>query len=240
MPADESVEAYAERVQLYFVASDILTEKHVAVLLSVLGGKIYGLLRNLVVPDAPVSKSYDEIISVLKRHFEPKPLFIAERFHFHRCSQQAGESVADFAAELRRLTTNCEFKQPFLDELLRDQFMCGLRSETAQKRLLTEREPTFAKAVEIAQSLELAAKNASQLQTVLEQVRRLEVSVTCAKLTPPDLVIHVENLTTSQPSVPSKGPAVITVEKWDTCVLSVEAAERLERSLTSRVIIGAP
>lgn len=165
VPGSETVAAYSERVQLFFEANEIPESKHVAVLLSVLGGKIYTLVRNLVAPDSPKDKSYEELIEALKKHFEPKPLLIAERFHFHRRYQQAGETVAEFAAELRRLSATCEFKQPFLDEVLRDRFVCGLRSETAQKRLLTEKDLSMAKAVDIAQSLELAAANASQLQS---------------------------------------------------------------------------
>ena len=75
----------------------------------------------------------------MKKHFEPKPLVIAEHFNFHRCSQQTGESAKDFVAELRRLTIHCEFGNR-LDEALRDRFVCGLNNETIQKRLKTEKE----------------------------------------------------------------------------------------------------
>lgn len=36
----------------------------------------------------------------LERHFEQKPLVIAERFCFHHRGQSPGESVANFDAEL--------------------------------------------------------------------------------------------------------------------------------------------
>ena len=41
----ESISAYLERVQLYFVANDVANEKKVAVLLSVIGSKTYVLIR---------------------------------------------------------------------------------------------------------------------------------------------------------------------------------------------------
>ena len=44
---------------------------------------MYNLLRNLLAPVAPMNKSLDEAVSTLKAHYEPKPLVIAERFHFH-------------------------------------------------------------------------------------------------------------------------------------------------------------
>ena len=48
-------------------------------------------------------------MDALKRHFDPKPLVIAERFWFYQRSQKATESIADFVADLRRLSIKCEF-----------------------------------------------------------------------------------------------------------------------------------
>ena len=42
---------------------------------------------------------------------------IAERFRFHRRDQRPDEAMADFVAELRRLTIDCEFGA-HLDEAL--------------------------------------------------------------------------------------------------------------------------
>ena len=67
----------------------------------------------------PKDKSLDDLIKVLKSHFEPKSLVIAERFIFYRKSQQPGETVVDFVADLRRLARKCEF-EAFLDQALRD------------------------------------------------------------------------------------------------------------------------
>ena len=41
--------------------------------------------------------------------------------------------------------------------------MCGLRSEAAQKRLLTAAELTFQRAADVAQSMETATANAKQM-----------------------------------------------------------------------------
>ena len=48
-----------------------------------IGGKTYALLRNLVAPDLPQDKTLPDMIAALQNHFEPKPLVIAQRFHFH-------------------------------------------------------------------------------------------------------------------------------------------------------------
>ena len=97
---------------------------------------------------------------------------IAERYHFHLRQQTSNESVAEYIAELRRLASTCEFGA-FLDEALRDRFVCGLRSESARRKLLTETKLTLAKAVEFAQCNELAEKNAKSFKGTEVEVQKL-------------------------------------------------------------------
>ena len=131
-PDNEKVSSYLEQVELYFTANDIAAEKKVVILLSVIGAKTYSLLRDLLAPTNPKEKSFDALVEVLKRHFEPKPLVIAERFTFHRRNQLPNESILEYVAELRRLAVHCEFAA-YLDQALRDRLVCGLRSESIQK-----------------------------------------------------------------------------------------------------------
>ncbi|KAL0198805.1 hypothetical protein M9458_007345, partial [Cirrhinus mrigala] len=86
---DESVEpwtTYIERFEHFVEANSI--DKKVPVLLSVIGGKTYGLLRSLIAPDKPREKSFKHITDTLQQHFSLKPLIIAERFHFHQRNQE--------------------------------------------------------------------------------------------------------------------------------------------------------
>ena len=158
---NESIEAYLERVDLYFAANDIAEGKRVAVFLSVIGGKTYTLLRNLLAPAKLGGLPLSELKGALKKHFEPKRVVIAERFHFYRRNR---ESIADFVAELRRLSTHCAFGENQLEEALRDRLVCGLRSEAIQRCLLTVTNLTFAEALQTAQGMEAADKNTQQLK----------------------------------------------------------------------------
>ncbi|XP_065902234.1 uncharacterized protein [Dysidea avara] len=162
-PESEEFSAYLERVELYFEANGIKEDKQVPVFLSLLGAKTYSLLRTLVAPESPRSKSFKTLADLLKDHYEPKPLVIAERFTFHRRNQRREESVMQYLAELRRLATHCKFKD-HLDEALRDRFVCGLISETIQKRLLMEDNLDLKRALELAQGMEAAHRNAQVLQ----------------------------------------------------------------------------
>ena len=124
-PEVEKISSYLERVDLYFTANQIADERKVAVFLSVIGAKTYSLVRDLVSPASPKDKSLEHLADILKKHFEPKPLIIAERFTFHRRNQSTSESILEYVAELRRLATHCEFGE-YRDQALRDRLVCGL------------------------------------------------------------------------------------------------------------------
>ncbi len=173
-PEVESISAYLERVELFFDANSIDAERRVPVFLSVIGSKNYSLLRNLLAPTKPSGATYEVLTARLRDHFQPKKIVIAERFHFHRRNQAAGETIADYVAELRRLSTHCEF-EGYLEDALRDRLVCGLRNEAIQHRLLSKSDLTFSKALEIAQNMEAAEKNAQQLhgaETPIQYVDR--------------------------------------------------------------------
>ena len=96
----------------------------------------------------PKNKRLNELVMTLRSHLKPKPLVIAERYKFYKQKQQEDESVADYIATLKQYLTHCEFGA-FLNDALRDQFVCGLRQQSAQKKLLTEENLTFKRACEL-------------------------------------------------------------------------------------------
>ncbi len=100
---------------------------------------------------------------VLKAHFSPKTLVVAERFRFYRRNQGPEENVADFIVALRKLATKCDFGE-ILNDALRDRVVCGIRDENTQKRLLSEATLTLNSAVDLAQSLESAGKQVKKLK----------------------------------------------------------------------------
>src|SRR5664279_391348 len=172
---DDGIEdwpTYVERVEQYFNANDVSDDKRVASLLSLIGSRTYGLLRSLTAPEKPSEKTYQEIVDTLSRHLAPKPLIIAERFRFHKREQRDGETISAFVADIRKLSQHCEFGAA-LDLSLRDRLVCGLRNESVQKRLLSEADLTFRRAIDIAVAMETAARDASELQ----HQRRQEVDV---------------------------------------------------------------
>ena len=162
-PATDTVSAYVERA--VFAVNGIAENKKVPIVLNAVGKQHYQLLSNLFAPSIPASKTLAEIVGALKGHYEPKPIVISERFNFHRRQQERTETVAQHVAELRKLAVHCQFG-PYLEEAPRDRFVCGLRSEAVQKKLLAREDLSFQDAIRIAQASEQAVEKARQLQSL--------------------------------------------------------------------------
>lgn len=166
---NETIEAYLERVELYFQAAGTKDEVKVPLFLTVIGSKNYNLLRDLLAPAKPREKELDVLFSTLKKHYNPKKVVIVERFHFHKRNQESGESIQEYVAQLRHLALHCEFGE-YLDQALRDRFVCGIGNEDIQKKILAqETAMEFTKAVELAVALEAATSQTKEIQDKGEQ-----------------------------------------------------------------------
>lgn len=134
---------YVERLGHFFDTNGIAeSDKKRAIFLSVVGPSTYRLLKSLIAPAKPGSKSYDELVKELTEHYDPTPSETVQRHKFHTRVRQEGESVATFVSELRSIATFCNFGDS-LDQMLRDRIMCGIRNEMIQNRLLSESKLDF-------------------------------------------------------------------------------------------------
>ena len=96
---------YVERLEQYFIANDIANPgKMVAVFLTVIGPDTYSLLRNLMAQTKPATKSFTELTGELKKHLNPTPSVIAERYKFYERRQKEDETLLEYIAALRKLT----------------------------------------------------------------------------------------------------------------------------------------
>ena len=161
---------YTERLEQYFLANDIDEKKQTAVFLTVIGPETYGLLRNLLAPIKPSTKSVGELVHMLDKHLNPTPITIAERFKFYQRQQKEEESLGDYLAALRKLSEHCNF-ETFLEEAIRDKLVCGILNNTIRKKLLSERNLTLQRAIEIAKGLEEAD---IQSKTISEQQQNIK------------------------------------------------------------------
>ena len=148
---------YSERFEQFCVTNEIDDPKRkVAVFLSTIGAEAYALVKNLAAPAAPTTKTLEELCKLMKDYYEPAPLIIAERFKFHKRDQEEEEGTQQYFAELKKLSATCNFGT-FIDEAIRDRFVCGLSDVRIQKRLLSETSLSSKKALTLAVTWEQAS-----------------------------------------------------------------------------------
>ena len=161
--AQEDWTSYAERVAQYLTANNIKeAERQRAILLSVCGPATYRLFRDLVAPKKLTEYKFAELVDIMKKHQDPTPSIIVQRYNFNSRMQRSGESVASYVAELRHLSEHCKFGD-ILNDMLRDRLVCGISDSHIQRALLAEKELTFDKIYEKALAMESAEKNTQDL-----------------------------------------------------------------------------
>lgn len=161
--ASDNWRLYVERLEQYFIVNKIASELQVPTLVTVIGAECYELLVNLCTPSKPTDKTFRELANILETHLQPKPSILAERYKFRHRKQSDGESILNYVAALKKMTKTCDFKG-WVEDSLRDQFVCGIQSETIRQRLFTEDDIDFGKAFKLAVSMEAAEKDAATVE----------------------------------------------------------------------------
>ena len=100
---------YAERLVHYFNIDK--EEKKRAILLSVCGTATLKLINSLLTPDDLATKSFAEIVKLVKEYHHPETSAIVMQFRLNSCVRNNGESVAAFAARLRELADIASFAE---------------------------------------------------------------------------------------------------------------------------------
>ena len=100
-PTKESWSIYIERLNQYFIANDVVdATKKRDILLSACGPKTYKLVRSLA-DDKPDSKSYDDLVKLVKDFYDSKPSIIVQRYKFTSRVRTNEESILMYITELR-------------------------------------------------------------------------------------------------------------------------------------------
>ncbi|KAM3956741.1 uncharacterized protein ACR2FA_009314 [Aphomia sociella] len=170
---------YVERLEQYFVVNKIADELKVPTFITVIGLECYELLVDLCTPDKPAKKTFEQLTSILEKHLQPKPSILAERYKFRQRKQGSSETVSDYVAVLKKLSKTCEFGA-WLEDSLRDQFVCGIRCESIRQRLFQEDKLDFSKAYRFAISMEAAEKDAAAVESRTEASRVAECQAVSA------------------------------------------------------------
>ncbi|CAC5379298.1 unnamed protein product [Mytilus coruscus] len=76
-----------------------------------------------------------------------------ERYTFNICNHCETENTDTYVSKLRKLAKTCNY-QDSIEILIRDTIVCGIRDNTARKRLLQEDKLTLNKCIDICRALE--------------------------------------------------------------------------------------
>lgn len=161
-PSTSTFDRWLERLQIAFRINRIAEDDKRDHLLHYMGGATYDVLCNKLQNAAPHTKSFDEIVSLLKSHFSPAPLEILENFKFTSRKQLEHEPLSTYLMDLEKLAQTCDFG-PYLEKALRNQFVFGIRNRVIQSRLLEVRELTLARAKEIAFGMEMSHRGTDEM-----------------------------------------------------------------------------
>ena len=123
---------------------------------------------SLLAPTKAIDKRFKNICEVLGKHHYPKPSVIVYRYKFNICVRKQGVSVASYVPELRKLSEYCEYGTN-IDEMIRERIVLSMMTEHSVI-FSRSRHWISKKALEIAQSMEIAAKNSIDLHATQSQV----------------------------------------------------------------------
>ncbi len=119
---------------------------------------VWKLLRSLVGDTATVdTKTYEQLVEILKDHYNPKPSIIVERFNSR--IQAPGESVAKYIAALRAVVEYYDYGN-CLDDMLRDR----INHDKIQQCLLAEKTLDYKSAVDLAKSIKVAEQGSRDIK----------------------------------------------------------------------------
>lgn len=108
-PKTGDIASYLERVEQLFICNVVEVEKKVPLLLTLIGGEAYSVLKDLLAPELPSTKSFAELRRALLDHYSPKRLVIAERYKFYNTVQESDEDIKSFVAKLKSVAQYCSF-----------------------------------------------------------------------------------------------------------------------------------
>ncbi|UYV76852.1 hypothetical protein LAZ67_14002201 [Cordylochernes scorpioides] len=138
----ENFENYIYRLKQFMLISKTKEDFKTPFLISSIGPKYFGSLRNLVFPEEVDQVPFDKLCMILLKHFNPKTNIIYEIFIFQKMDQKSGETISKYMIRLKEQAQRCNFGD-FLQESLRDRFVAGIIDTSTQKKLLQEEKINF-------------------------------------------------------------------------------------------------
>ncbi|KAG8126719.1 hypothetical protein E2320_021776 [Naja naja] len=165
-PTTETWESYINRFDCFLDAinlTDISDHRKKSYFLSFCGATVFDTATALLAPCSIKTIPWEELKEILSKHYSPKPSRIARHHVFRRRTQAEGETISGYMAALQTAALHCGFRD-YLEDMLLDQLVCGVRDLKLQRHLLAKGDLTLKLAIEESQAAELSALSAAEIQ----------------------------------------------------------------------------
>lgn len=154
---------YVERLKFCFEANGIEQDNvKKANFFTVCGAQVFETLLALITPHKASDITFSQVEAVLTKHYSPRPNEISMSYQFYKRNQKHGESVAEYIAQLRKLSSGCNFVD--LERMLRDRLVCGISDERLQYELLSRDNLSYQSVVDALVSSESAGKDIKMIR----------------------------------------------------------------------------
>lgn len=149
---------YLQKLEDWFQHSNVSNpdEKRI-LLMDALTPSALQRLKDILYPEMPQKKTYQQLCIVINRSFGQPLSIIHERKRFYFATQGFNEPVRQWDSRLERLAQTCHFDFALQSPILLDKFVTGLIDGRIIKRLAEEDISTMSitKAVTIAHNYEV-------------------------------------------------------------------------------------
>ncbi|XP_074661816.1 uncharacterized protein LOC141914496 [Tubulanus polymorphus] len=162
-PQKEEWKNYQCRLEAWMRVNKISNESKTDVLLSMIGPETFELLVNLTMPKAPSDEKYEDLTALLEAHHKPPSTTMGERYKFNMRRQSSTETLSEYSVALKKLALSCEFGVSLEDQLRRNRFVAGIRSEPIRKKLLGSSKLVWKEACKDALAMETASLVSKQM-----------------------------------------------------------------------------
>ncbi|GFR96381.1 retrovirus-related Pol polyprotein from transposon 17.6 [Elysia marginata] len=159
----------------YEIASKLRSETkeiRVATLLSCIGRDAMDILDGFQLTEEQ-NNDMQEILDAFEKYCIEETNESYERFVFNSRTQQEGESVDKYVAELRKLAKTCNFAT-LEESFIRDRIITGIKCDITRRKFLQETNLTLIKCIDICRSIESSKR---QMLTIQSEKRTDEQSV---------------------------------------------------------------
>jgi hypothetical protein len=129
----------------------------VAVLLTLLGEEGMEIYRTFTYEDPAHKDDIAKVKEKFKEYYTPRINVTYERYKFLKRKQADGEPFETFLTSLMNLASSCNYDGSEKNNIIRDQIVIGLNSDTVRRDLLYEEKLSLEKAIAICRNKEVTA-----------------------------------------------------------------------------------